>query len=147
MKVILTKDVPGFGRSGEVKEVSDGHARNYLIPRHLALPATSQALDRLQKEQKEQQEKILRQQERAKELKALISNKSFTIAAKSDKVHLFAAVTALQISEAIKSKLHMEIEPEQIIIKKPIKSLGSHEVEIKLNESTNAKVKIEVTPA
>jgi large subunit ribosomal protein L9 len=140
MKVILTKEVQGLGRPGDIKEVSDGHARNFLIPRHLALPATTAALDRLQKAQKEQQAKVLKDQAQLNALAVKLASQTIIITAKASKEHLFASISAKQIAEAINDKLKSEIAPNQIQIQKPIKSLGVHEVEIMLNK---VKIKVE----
>lgn len=144
MKVILTKDVPGFGRSGDVKEVSDGHARNFLIPKRLALPATTNELTRIHKEQEEKQGKLLKLQERSVEVKKQIENKTFEIRAKASKQKLFAQIHENQIADAINQKLNIQILPQQIIIKQPVKTLGQHTVEIKLTESIHAEAKIQV---
>ena len=144
MKVILTKDVAGTGRSGQVIEVSDGHARNFLIPRHLALPATVSALARVQKEEQEHQAKVLREQEKFALLKSKLENKTFVVKAKAEKTHLFAAIRKEQIVVAIKNKLDVDIESNQIVIEKPIKSLGLSEVEIRFANHGAIKVKLNV---
>lgn len=144
MKVILTKDVPGLGRSGDVKEVSSGHAMNYLIPKHLALPATTQALTRIQKEEQEKQEKVQRDQAKAAELKKKLEQTTITVTGKTNKQTLFAAIHEKQIAEAINKKLNTQIEPHQIIIPQAIKNLGQHTIEIKLTDTINARAKIEV---
>ena len=145
MKVILSKDVSGLGRKNEVKEVSEGHARNYLIPRHLAVPATTPVLQRIQKEEREQQEKVKKHQQAMLVLKQTLEHKSFTLSGKADKNKLFAAIHEKQIADTINKKLNLNLTPTQIIIKQPIKELGETFVDIRLTETTNAKVKIEVT--
>lgn len=142
MKVLLTKDVPGLGRTGDIKEVSDGHARNFLIPRHLALPATSGVLQKVQKEEAEHQAKLKRLQEQFDQLRHKIENKIFTIKAKADKHHLFAAVKETEISQSINEKMHLNVEPNQVIIKKAIKTLGEHQVEIRLASKPPINVKL-----
>ncbi len=144
MKVILTKDVSGLGRSGDVKEVSDGYARNFLLLRHLALPATVKALDKLQKEELEHQAKVKRNQERFEQLKAKLENKVFTIKARAEKTHLFAALKPQQIAEAINNKQDYGVLAEHVAIKAPIKSLGEHEVELRLAQQSIIKVKLNV---
>ena len=144
MKIILTKDVAGTGRAGDVKEVSDGHARNFLIPKHLALPATSSALAQIQKEQQERQAKVARLQEKFVALKNKIENKTFIIKAKAQKQNLFAAVSKVQIAQAINDKLNLELNPDQIKLSDPIKSLGLHDVEIQFAQNLSSKVKLSV---
>ena len=147
MKVILIRDVSGLGRSGDVKDVSDGHARNLLIPRGLALPATSSALSKIQKEQKDLQDKILRQRAKADELKHRLTKETFILSGKANKNNLFAAIHEKDIAEVINQKYKTEISPSQIKIPLPIKSLGIHEIEIKLTDNIHAKVKIQVKAA
>ena len=144
MKVILTKDVQGLGRSGDVKEVSEGHARNFLLPRKLALPATTVALERVQKEQQEKQAKVSKEHERASMLKHKLEAKKFSFKAKASGKNLFAAVSPKQIAEEL-TKSGIEISPNDINIKKPIKSLGSHEVLVGLAFDVEALLNLEVT--
>lgn len=144
MKVLLTKDVPNLGRSGEIKEVSDGHARNFLIPKHLALPATSQVLQKIQKEEQEKQAKIFKDLERFQNIKNKLEGKTFTIKAKSEKQNLFAAVHEKEIAQAINEKAGTEISPELIKIQSPIKTLGEHQVEIVFNSEIRTKIKLVV---
>lgn len=142
MKVILTKDIPGSGRAGDIKEVSDGYARNFLIPKHLALPASSEILSRVQKEESEKQTKIAKEQERFVQLKKKLENKIIKLKAKANKTNLFAAVHEVQIAKAINDTTGAEIGPDIIFIKKPIKSLGEHEVEIRFAKDHIASVKL-----
>src|SRR6185436_20304048 len=101
MKVLLTKDVPNLGRSGDVKEVSDGYARNFLIQKHLALPATAEILNKVQKEQAEHQAKITRDHEKFLKLKHKLEHQTITLKAKANKTSLFAAIHADEIAKAL----------------------------------------------
>ncbi len=144
MKVILTKDVMGLGRAGDVKEVSDGYARNFLLLRHFALPATVKALDKLQKEEQEHQAKVKKTQERFEQLKSKLENKVFTVKARADKTHLFAALKPEQIADAINQKQNYGILPEHVAIQTPVKSLGEHGIELRLAHQSVIKVKLNV---
>jgi large subunit ribosomal protein L9 len=146
MKVVLTKDVAGLGRAADVKEVSDGYARNFLIPKHLALPATSAMLDKIQKEQQEQQQKVAKIAEQAEALKYKLEKMTFTLKAKAGKQHLFAQVHEKEIAEAINKKTEAGITPDQIKIPEPIKSLGLAHAEVALSPHLKAKIKIDVKP-
>jgi large subunit ribosomal protein L9 len=146
MKLILTKDVSGVGRAGEVKEVSDGYARNFLIPRRLALPATTPALERIQKEEKERQEKTSRNQEKILTWKNQLESRTFTVKAKANEKTLFAAVHEKDIVAAINAKLNSELSPDQIRIAEPIKALGLFIVEIRLTEGVTANTKLNIEP-
>ncbi|HEX9504305.1 MAG TPA: 50S ribosomal protein L9 [Patescibacteria group bacterium] len=144
MKIILTKDVSGLGRAGDVKDVSDGHARNFLIPKHLGLPATSEALIRIQKEESERQAKVRKNQEKFLDLKKNLENKTFTVKAKANKKNLFAAVHEAEIAKAITDKSGAEISPEMIRIKLPVKALGIHEIEVRFAPNLIALVKLNI---
>ncbi len=144
MKVLLTKDVSGLGRAGDVKEVSDGHARNFLIPKHLALPATSSLLQKVQKEESERIAKVKKEQEQMNALKNKLENKTFTVKGRASKEHLFAAIKPGEIVEAIRSKIGVELRPEQIVLKTALKSLGLHEVELALAQNTRCVVKLNI---
>lgn len=144
MKVILTKDVAGLGRAGDVKEVSDGHARNFLLPRHLVLPATRSSLQKLQKEEQERIDRAKRQDEKFLAVKNKIQSKTFIIKGKAEKQHLFAAIHEDQIAKVLSDSLSLELHSSQIVMSKPIKNLGLHEVEIRFNENHIAKINLEV---
>lgn len=144
MKIILTKDVSGLGRAGDVKEVSDGYARNFLIPKHLALPATTEALNRIQKEEAERQAKVAKESERAILIKNKLEGKTFTIKAKTQKQNLFSAVAAKEIALVISEKSGIEISPQAVVIKNPVKSLGLHEVEIKLGQNIKILIRLNI---
>ncbi len=147
MKVILTKDVPGLGRAGDVKNVSDGHARNFLIPKRLVLPATTEVLTKVQKEEAEHQAKVSKENERFIQLKNKLDNKLVTIKANSSKNHLFAAIHEEEIAKAITEKTGIEINKELIKLKVPVKSLGEHEIEIRFAKNMSAMVKLNVESA
>ena len=144
MKVIFEKDVAGIGRKGQIKEVSDGYARNFLIAKHLALPATSQVLAKVQKEEAEHEAKVAKMQAYAHEMKKKLDNKTFVVTGKAEGSKLFAGIHAEQIAAAVNAKLHLAIEPKQVIIKQVIKTLGQHTAEIKLTDAIHAKVTIQV---
>ena len=144
MKILLTKDVAGLGRAGDIKEVSDGHARNFLIPRHLALPATSGMLQKVQKEEREQQEKLTRERERFEKLKKQIESRVFVIRAKAQKEHLFAAVREKEIASVLSRDLNLPLTASEITVSEPIKSLGSHSVQIRLAGSAPVKVNLKI---
>lgn len=144
MKVLLTKDVKGLGRSGDIKEVSDGHARNFLIPKHLALPATAEVLNQVQKKEKERQVKIVKVQEFQQQLKNKLSHKEFLIKARASDKHLFAAIHEAEIAAVVNQKFPDSIKSSQISLSEPIKSLGQHEVNVKLSEAINFKIKVNI---
>lgn len=143
MKVILLQDVKNLGKEGEIKEVSDGYARNFLIPKGLVLEATKANL----KENQEKNERIKNRKEKEKEaaqvLKTKIDGKKIEIKAKTgaeDK--LFGAVTAKEIAQSLEEQLKVKIDRKKIDLKEPIKHLGEYNVTIKIYPSIPAEIKV-----
>src|SRR5690606_11823461 len=134
MKLLLTKDVQGLGRVGDIKEVSDGHARNFLIPRGFALPATSGMLAKVQKEEQEKQQKVSKEQERIIQLKNKLAGKQFEVSAKASDSSLFAAIHEKDVAAAVNHKFPGSITEEQVELDKAIKTLVEHEVGVKLTD-------------
>lgn len=144
MKVILTKDVAGLGKAGQVKEVSDGHARNFLIPRKLAVSASATAVEKIEKETRERLEKEMRQEEKYLALENKLRSQTLVIKAKANKDKLFAAVHEDQIAEALAVKNGLSFEPKQITISEPIKTLGMHKAEVRLTPTHKTTININV---
>ncbi len=135
MKIILLQDVPNVGRKDEVKNVSDGYARNFLILRKLARLATPTAIKSIEGErkrleqEKEVQKDILKMNlDNLKDLRVEIKEKT------NEKGHLFAAIHAEEISKILKEQYHLEIPAEMIELKKTIKEIGEYKVKVKDKE-------------
>jgi large subunit ribosomal protein L9 len=137
MKVILKKDIKNIGKEGDIKEVSDGYARNFLLPKKLALPATESAMKQATdaKLKKLETEKI--EQEKTNELARIISGKKIIIRAKEKKGKLFGSITAKNIAQELK-KEKIEISEKSIIIKNPLKKIGEYEIKINLDYSISS---------
>ena len=134
MKVILTKNVPSLGKVGQVVEVKDGYALNYLIPNGLAQDATPKTMASLKSQKEQEKRQQIKVQDSNAKLKRVIVNQSVKILAKSnDSGKLFAAVGTQDIIGAIKNKFNLSIEPKYIHVPQPIKTLGSHEVLLKVD--------------
>lgn len=144
MKILLIKDVSGIGRAGDIKEVSDGHGRNFLVPRGLAVIATNTVIQQVSKEQAEKKEKQAHEHEKHLKLKSQLENKIFTIKTKANKETLFAAVHESEIADSINRKLGLQIDPMQVIIPAPIKAIGPHQAEIKLEPDIKAVVNLTI---
>lgn len=146
MKVILLKDVKGTGKKGEVVNVSDGHARNFLIPRGLAKEATEGNLRQLKNQkaaQKRREEKELAQ---AKVLAEKISKLTIQFKSKAGEGgKLFGSITSKDIATELKKKHKIDIDKRKISLDSPIKELGARFVEVKVYPEVTAKLKIEVT--
>jgi large subunit ribosomal protein L9 len=146
MKVLLTKDAPGIGRAGDIKEVSDGHARNFLIPRGFGVLATEGLVNKTTKESKEKKEKQEREKARMADFAQRIGKLKLILTGKASKDHLFAAIRETEIADALKMQHGIEIDPKTIIIREPIKNLGLTKTEIKFSNDLKATINIEVKP-
>ncbi len=145
MKVILLKDVKGLGKIGEVKDVADGYARNYLLKNKLALEATEGNIKFVKSHLDELKKKNERKFENAKELKNALEEIVVKIKAKAgDNGRLFGAVTSEDIVEAIKSQHNIDLDKKTIDLESPIKTVGSHLVNVKLGMNVNAKLRVEI---
>lgn len=143
MKVILLTDVAKIGRKGELKEVSDGLARNMLIRKGLAVIATQEAQNKLVKEQKEKSSAKEREISKAAQTKAELERRTFTVKVKTgDKGQVFGGVHEKDIAAAIYQKTKLTVEKSQIDAHKGIKQLGEHTINIKLGSGIIAKTKI-----
>ena len=128
-------------------EVSDGHARNFLLPKHLALPATSSLLAKVQKEEAEKQAKVKKETERFLAIKNKLEGKTITIKAKAEGKNLFAGIHEKELAKTLTEKLGVEISPAAIKLVGQVKSLGLHPVELRLAENIVAHVKLSVEKA
>lgn len=145
MKVILLEDVKGTGKKGEVKEVSDGYAKNFLFKNKKAVIADSVNLNvNAQKKSAD----AFHEQERVKEFTALkeeLKDKQFEICVKvGENGKLFGAITTKEIAEAITNSFGKQIDKRQVVLKEPIKTIGNFKIEIKLYKNISTFVFIEV---
>ena len=145
MIVILKQDVPGTGKAGEVVKVSDGFARNMLIPRGLALEATEGNVRSLEKQQELQRKKAAESKAHAEAQAEDLKSKKVVIKAKAgDGGRLFGAITSKDISEAIKEQLKFDIDKKKIELESPIKSVGTYSVNLKLYPEVKGSLSVEV---
>ncbi len=145
MKVILTKDVPKVGKRHDIKEVNDGYAANFLLPRQLAIPATAQAISDLEKRKKEiVVEREIQEELLMKNLEE-IKGKVITIKGKAnEKGNLFSAIHKKEIVDAMKLEHRAEINEEFIVLEKPIKEIGEFEIPIQIKgKKSSFKLKVE----
>jgi len=142
MKVLLQSDVESVGKAGEIVNVKDGFARNYLIPRKLAVVADEKNVRVFQHLKRQTEDRIRKQRKAAEALKEKIESLTLTIPCKvGEEGKLFGSVTNIQIAEALKSK-GIELDRKKIILEKPIKVLGDYEALVKLESDITAKIKI-----
>lgn len=144
MKVILQQDVKGIGKKGEVKEVADGYARNYLLPRQLAVEATASNLKAHAAQQKSKEKRAQEELAEAKRLADKLAGEKVVISAKAgDGGRLFGAVTNKQIAESLKKKGY-DLDRRKIILDEPIRSLGVTQVSVKLHPEVTATIQVHV---
>lgn len=144
MKVILRTDVPNLGRAGDIKEVRDGFARNYLIPRNLVIPANARTEKERAYLELVQKKKIEKRQKTAQELAQKLNGLSVTIQVKTgEEGKLFGSVTNIHIARALEEQGIM-VDRKNIILEDAIKSLGNFEIPIKLHEGIIAKINVQV---
>ena len=142
MKVILKSDVDRLGKNGDVVTVAAGYARNFLLPRGLALEASKKNMELVEILQKKEQKAQVKKKEEAEALAGKLEQVSLTVnkqAGENDK--LFGAVTAMEIAEALE-KEGLEVDKRKIVLEEPIKALGIYSVPVKLHAEVTAKVKL-----
>jgi len=146
MKVILTDEIRGLGTRGEIVTVKDGYARNFLIPKKLAREATSGNLKAVEQEKKKWA--LLANQEKEAAQKAADSVKGMKVTIQKrvgDSGQLFGSVTANEIADALEAK-GVQVEKRRIELDHPIKSLGTHDVDVRLHRDVTAHLQVEVVP-
>ena len=144
MKVILLQDIRGQGKKGEMINVSDGYARNFLFPRKLAQEATADNVNTMRMNDKAKQEKEQRAREEAAALSAKLRDMTLTVLAKGGGAgRLFGSVTSQEISEALKNQ-GIDLDKRKIVIEDAIKNVGLYTVKVKLGFGIDAPLKVEV---
>lgn len=147
MKVILLTDVKKVGQRGEVKDVADGYAQNVLIPRGLAKPGTAENLKRLEKKQEREGESKAAEAALAQKAVEAVNGKTVTLSVRANEAgKLFEAVHEKHIVDAIEKEFRARFSEKDILLKEPIKNLGTFEAEVRVGEKKGA-VKVVVDPA
>lgn len=145
MKVILADDIEKLGRKGDVVTVADGYARNFLIPKGFAMLASKGALKQAEVMQRARAERAEKEKaEAADRVAALAASPVYISARAGDEGRLFGSVTKQDIARAIEDQLEQAIDRHLIRLDEPIRTLGTHQVEIHLHEDVNALVTVEV---
>ncbi len=144
MKVILLQDVRGQGKKGQLVQVSDGYARNYLFPRKMAIEATADNVNTMRMNDKAKQEREQRQREEATALSAKLREMTLVLYAKGGGAgRLFGSVTSQEVSEALKEQGY-DVDKRKILIDEPIKTVGIYTIKCKLGYEINAPLKLDV---
>ncbi len=143
MKVILLQDVKGSGKKGDVANVSDGYARNYLIPKGLAKEATASAVHEIAVKKESRRLKEKQQRERAEDLASGIEEMSVTIYAKTgESDRLFGSISTADVAKALKKAYDIEVDKKKISLNEHIKVLGEYEAKVKLYAGVSANLKV-----
>ncbi|ADL08961.1 50S ribosomal protein L9 [Thermosediminibacter oceani] len=146
MKVILLQDVKSLGKKGDLVNVADGYARNYLFPKNLAVEATPGNLAKLEQEKKARENKLAKEKKEAEELAQKIKKGTVTLKVKAgEQGKIFGSITSKDIAEALRQQYGVEIDKRKVQLDEAIKSLGSYEVTVKLHPEVEARIIVRVT--
>lgn len=148
MDIVLLEDVKALGKKGQIVKVSDGYARNFILPKKLGVEATTKNLNDL-KLQKANAEKLAAEQlAAAKELAARIAGMSVNLTMKAgENGKAFGSISSKEIGTAITEQLKLNIDKKKMVLPEPIKTFGTHEIPIKLHKDVTAKLAVKVTEA
>ena len=148
MKLILTQEVTGLGAPGDVVEVKDGYGRNYLVPRGLALRWTRGAEKTVESIKSARASRAVRDLDHAEQIKTRLEAQAVSVKVRAGSGgRLFGAVTVSEIAGALADASGEQVDKRTIVVANPIKSLGTHEVSVKLHDDVSASVALNVIPA
>ena len=146
MKVILKQDVKGQGKKGQLLEVSEGYARNFLLPRKLAVPATADAMNTMKLQEKARLAEEARNKAAAEELAEKLKSCVVKLQARAGAGgKLFGAVTSKEIAEGLKAQFGLDVAKQKILQEEPIKSFGSYELKVKLGYEISGTIYVVVS--
>lgn len=146
MNVILRSDIAGVGRRGDIVTVADGHARNYLLPRGLALVATDGAINQANAMRRARDLREANDREAARNVAEALTAKTFTLKAKSgNEGRLFGSVTTADIASALAAQAGVTLDRKKIVAQ-PIRTTGSHSAIVRLHADVECTVKLSVVP-
>lgn len=148
MKVILLQDVKGKGKKGQMLEVSDGYARNFMLPRKLAIEATPDAINTMRMNDKATQERIAREKAEAMAVSKQLREMTVTVTAKGGGAgRLFGSVTNQEIADALEKQSGIKLDKRKIVIAEPIKNVGTYTVTCKLGYEISAPLTVKIVEA
>lgn len=147
MKVLLKQDVKGLGSAGQVKDVADGYARNFLIPKGLAVPATPSVLREAEERRQAEARRAGEEERKARALAARITAEPLVVRAKAgEKGRLYGSVTAADIASALEKRYGQPFDKRRVELEDPIHVVGTHRVPIKLHARVVANISVDVQP-
>ena len=145
MKIVLLENVKKLGKKDEIIEVSDGYARNVLIPKKLGLSATAENLNNVRLKNKNEEKKEENLRGIAEKNKELIEKEKFVVTIKAGaNGKTFGSITSKEIADAIKSTTNIEVDRKDILLDESIKNVGNYEIKVKLHKDIVAAIKVEV---
>ena len=145
MKVILLEDVKSLGKKGEIVNVSDGYARNFVLPKKLGVEANAQNQNTLKQQKKREEKEAQEKLEQAKELAAVLEQKQIIVTMKKGEGdRVFGSISAKEIAEAAKTQHGLELDKKKIQMEEPIRSFGTHEVPIRLHTQVTGRLYVVV---
>ena len=148
MKVILLQDVKGKGKKGQMLEVSDGYARNFMLPRKIAIEATPDAINTMRMNDKATQERIAREKAEAMAVSKQLREMTVTVTAKGGGAgRLYGSVTNQEIADALEKQSSIKLDKRKIAIAEPIKSVGTYTVTCKLGYEITAPLTVKIEEA
>ena len=148
MRVILKAEVRGLGRTGDIKDVADGYARNYLLPKGLAIEATGGELKHLAQERQAEKSKKDRAHDDAEELAERLGEVTLVFKLKAgEHGKTFGSVTAKEVADALRKEAKAEIDKTKIVLREPLRALGVHKIEVRLLADVRADVTVAIEPA
>ncbi len=145
MKAVLLADVKGTGKKGDLVNVSDGYARNFLFPRKLAKEANTQIMNEIKGAQEAKEFHIRQETEEARKVAATVGGKTLKLTAKSGQGgKLFGSITSKEIADELKRSFHIDLDKRKIVLNGEIKGYGTFECELKLYSGVSAKIFVTV---
>lgn len=148
MQVVLLEDVKALGKKGQIVNVNDGYARNFILPKKLGVEATSKNLNDLKLQKANADKQAAEQLAAAKELAAKIEALSVNLTMKAGEGgRAFGSVSGKEIAAAVSEQLGLDIDKKKMVLPEPIKTFGTHEVPVKLHRDVTAKLSVKVTEA
>ena len=148
MKVILLQDVKGKGKKGQMLEVSDGYARNFMLPRKLAIEATPDAINPMRMNDKATQERLAREKAEAMAVSKQLREMTVTVTGKGGGAgRLFGSITNQEIADALEKQAGIKLDKRKIVIAEPIKNVGTYTVTCKLGYEISAPLTVKIVEA
>ena len=148
MKILLTEDVKKLGKKGEIVDVSDGYAKNFILPKKLGIEATKAVMNEWQTKKGSEENRKRKEEEEAKALAAELNGKEVVIRTKTGEGgRLFGSITSKDVAEALEKQLKLKVDKKKIQVAEPIKSFGAFEIPIKLHPQVTGTLNVVVEEA